>query len=248
MKLGDAATVLPIVLRTKNYNHGILECKSDTGENMTVPILCVGSTGSGKTYSLRNLPPERTVILNVEKKPLPFRKAGKFKNVDIKKYGDFKKYLKKALESDDYDYVVIDSMTFLADMIEQEGKKIYGKSYDMWTFYADEIKDTLRMMNESSKNCIVMAHPDYITDDELIVGIYAKLKGQLKNGGLESHFSVVLHTHVEEDDDGLSVFKFDTAANSRNSAKSPPEMFESRYVDNELLGVFKAVDAYYADE
>ena len=214
---------------------------------MTVPILCVGTTGSGKTYSLRELPPERTVILNVEQKPLPFRKASQFKNIDIRKYSDFKKYLKKALESESYDYVVIDSMTFLAEMIEQEGKKIYGKSYDMWTFYADELRNTLIQMNESNKRCIVMSHPDFIKDDELIVGVYAKLKGQLKNGGLESHFSVVVHTHIEEDDDGLSVFTFDTAANSKNSAKSPPEMFEGRYIPNNFNEVFDQVDKYYAD-
>ena len=47
-------------------------------------IFICGPSGTGKSTSIRNLSPERTVILNTEQKALPFRKGVDFKlNVPI---------------------------------------------------------------------------------------------------------------------------------------------------------------------
>ena len=40
---------------------------------MNVPCLLIGESGSGKSSSARNLPPEETVILNTERKSMPFK-------------------------------------------------------------------------------------------------------------------------------------------------------------------------------
>ena len=42
---------------------------------MTNLIAVMGSSGTGKSTSLRNLNPKETCIINVSKKPLPFRNA-----------------------------------------------------------------------------------------------------------------------------------------------------------------------------
>ena len=47
---------------------------------MGVPVLLIGSSGSGKSTSLRNFEPEEVGIFNVASKPLPFRK--KLKKID----------------------------------------------------------------------------------------------------------------------------------------------------------------------
>ena len=41
-------------------------------------VLLMGSSGSGKSTSLRNLPAEETTIINITNKPMPFKnKDGK---------------------------------------------------------------------------------------------------------------------------------------------------------------------------
>ena len=40
---------------------------------MGIPVLVIGSSGSGKSTSLRNFEPEEVGVFNVASKPLPFR-------------------------------------------------------------------------------------------------------------------------------------------------------------------------------
>ena len=42
-------------------------------------IAIMGSSGTGKSTSLRNLDPTKTCIINVSKKPLPFKNAKQYK-------------------------------------------------------------------------------------------------------------------------------------------------------------------------
>jgi len=44
---------------------------------MGVPILVLGESGTGKTYSIKNFDPEKVGIFAVEKPNLPFRKQFK---------------------------------------------------------------------------------------------------------------------------------------------------------------------------
>lgn len=43
---------------------------------MSIATLILGNSGSGKSTSLRNLDPARTLLIQCIKKPLPFRTKG----------------------------------------------------------------------------------------------------------------------------------------------------------------------------
>ena len=43
---------------------------------MSIATLILGQSGTGKSTSLRNLNPEDVLLIQVVKKPLPFRSAG----------------------------------------------------------------------------------------------------------------------------------------------------------------------------
>ena len=59
-------------------------------------VIVVGKSGSGKSTSLRNLNPEKTAVLNTERKQLPFKGANKFKNVPVPDLATYKAAFKKA--------------------------------------------------------------------------------------------------------------------------------------------------------
>ena len=46
---------------------------------MGVPVLVLGASGTGKTYSIKNFDPEKVGILSVEKNRLPFKGSKVFK-------------------------------------------------------------------------------------------------------------------------------------------------------------------------
>ena len=53
---------------------------------MAIPVLVLGRSGSGKTYSLKNFKPSEVGILSVEKGRLPFK--SELKVVKVKSYND----------------------------------------------------------------------------------------------------------------------------------------------------------------
>lgn len=61
---------------------------------MGVPVLIIGKSGSGKSTSLRNFEEDEIGLINVSRKPLPFRK--KFEStVNTDDYGIIEKCLTK---------------------------------------------------------------------------------------------------------------------------------------------------------
>ena len=69
---------------------------------INVPVLVVGDSGSGKSSTFRNLPADKTVIVNTERKPMPFKGFGKFKNINVNRYKDYAKLMKE-LKADNRD-------------------------------------------------------------------------------------------------------------------------------------------------
>ena len=64
-------------------------------------IFICGFSGSGKSFSLRNLDPETTIVINTERKVLPFRGAAKFtKTLNTSDVRKFEAALDKALKSE----------------------------------------------------------------------------------------------------------------------------------------------------
>jgi RNase adaptor protein for sRNA GlmZ degradation len=47
---------------------------------MGIPVMILGSSGSGKSTSMRNFEPDEVGVFNVASKPLPFRKKLKVVN------------------------------------------------------------------------------------------------------------------------------------------------------------------------
>lgn len=119
-------------------------------------IIIVGKSGSGKSSSLRNLNPETTAVINTERKQLPFKGANKFLNAPVQSLNEFNAAMKKAMESDKLDTIVVESFTSLIEMIYREAD-IRFKGFDVWSFYNKEIDRILNMSKNTDKYMVFLA-------------------------------------------------------------------------------------------
>ena len=208
--------------------------------------MVVGDSGSGKSSSFRNLPPGKTVVLNTERKVLPFREFSKFKNININKYKDYVKVIKELKSDEKYDFVVIDSLTSLLEICNKYCETVYS-GYNIWSEYNSMVYSILQDIKDLPQQVFITAIPEHFDDGQGSVKAFAKTKGKEFKYSMEKEFAIVLHTHLEEDDDGsISAYQLDTRPSKHTSSKSPSGMFDERYIDNDMMLVTGAIDAYYS--
>jgi len=206
-------------------------------------IFVCGPSGTGKSSSLRNLDPERTVILNVERKQLPFRRAGLFKRQKfISSLKEFDHYLNLSMQSDTVDVIIIESFTSLAEMIMLESKKS-KRGYEVFNWYADEIMRIISLSKNSDKYIVFLGIDESNSDEEGVSSKQVKVEGQKLKGVIEKEFVIVLYTVVKKDKEKPEHF-FLTNSDGVRTAKSPMEMLDY-YIPNDLAEVIKRAEEYY---
>ena len=80
-------------------------------------IALVGPSGCGKSTSFRNVDPTRTVILDAERKGMPFRVRDEKLVIPIDSYDKLTVELNKIKKDPTKDLVVIDSITAAIDQL-----------------------------------------------------------------------------------------------------------------------------------
>jgi adenosyl cobinamide kinase/adenosyl cobinamide phosphate guanylyltransferase len=216
---------------------------------MNVMTLIVGESGSGKSSSARNLPPEETVILNTERKFMPFKDFKKFKNIDVSSVKKFNQVVAELAKDDGkYKYVVVDSLTSLTEIVNKYTEVTFN-GFESWKQYNSIIYDTLQALKALPQQVFITAIPEHLEKSLGELKGYARVKGkELKYGGIEKELSIVLWTNLVEDDDGIVTdYLFDFKPNKHNTAKAPNELFTDK-VPNDLLYVTNAIKEYYGDE
>lgn len=209
--------------------------------------MIVGNSGSGKSSTFRNLPPEKTVVINTERKPLPFKSFRKFKNIDISSYKKFVQVLAELKKNDEYEYVVIDSLTSLTEIINRYAEVSFN-GYEIWKKYNEFIQDTLWAIKDLPQQVFMTGIPEHMDMGFGDTKGFVRVKGkELKYGGVEKEFAVVMWTKLIEDDDGVVVdYQLEYKPNKHNSAKAPAEMFEGE-IKNDALKVDELKEAYYEE-
>lgn len=205
-------------------------------------IFVCGASGTGKSTSFRNLSPEKTIILNVEQKQLPFREASKFtRQAMIPTMEQFNKYFYKALETDDVDVIVIESFTSLCELIMLKAKKIHT-GWDIRSYYNEEIFKIVLASKNTDKYVIFTGIDEVVENDDGVSFYQVKVSGkELK--GIEKEFVITLFT-VPRNEDGKIKYEFVTKGDPKRSAKSPMEMLPEK-MENDLAEVIKLSEEYY---
>ena len=159
-------------------------------------VLICGRSGTGKSYSLRNLRnPEGVMYLNCEGKSLPF--PNKFQKFDVTEPMQVYEALTAVNDMSDVHTVVIDSATFLMDMFETQIVNNSSNTQKAWGDYASFIKDLcLIYLKKCTKNVVITSHvTNFYNSDLLVNETRAGIKGSVgKGNGFESYFTNVIYT------------------------------------------------------
>ena len=199
---------------------------------MGVPVLIMGESGSGKTYSIKNLDPETVGIFSVEKNRLPFKKDG-FKIVKNANYGQIIKALAKPTLKR---YVIDDSQYLLVNEFFDRAKET---GFQKFTDLALNFRNLIHFISREVPDDVVVY---FLHHTELADGrTKAKTIGKLLDEKLtvEGCFDIVLLAEIE----GGEHF-FVTQSDGYTTAKSPDGMFETK-IPNDLAIVDAAIRGYW---
>ena len=207
---------------------------------MGIPVMILGSSGSGKSASLRNFEPNEIGVLNVASKPLPFRK--KLPVIDHASYETIyatlhpqrlqepKNAARRAFVIDDSPYL----MCF--EMFRKAKENGYQKFTDCALNFYNLVQYVINVL---PPNIIVYFLHHVDVDDN--GKTKAKTAGKMLDNQLtlEGLFSIVLMATT----DGKS-HKFITQSDGYTTCKSPMEMFPLE-IENDLKFVDQTIREYY---
>lgn len=212
-------------------------------------IMIAGSSGWGKSSSLRNLNPETTIILNTERRPLPFKHAPLFKKeVYIDDFFHLERMLANAIKAPGIEVVVIESFTSAIEMaynsLVRPVEKVKDNVRQAWQVYKDRIHDILTSAKAADRYVVFTGIDSMDQDESMRMIRTVHVQGSLK-GMVEKEFDIVLWAKIVEADKASDRYKFLTNTDGVCKAKSPMGMFDELYIENDLASVIDAVYSYY---
>jgi molybdopterin-guanine dinucleotide biosynthesis protein len=213
---------------------------------MSKAILIIGESGSGKTTSMRNLPPQQTYYIDADKKGLSWKGWKQSYNEELKNY--IKTSDTEMINSilvginekrPNIKYIIIDTLNGI--MVDDEMKRAKDKGYDKWQDMASSVYDLVNLANNLREDLTVIciAHSQTERDDSGFAFTRMKTSGKkLDKIVVESKFTSVLLAKCVNNQ-----WKFETHANN-STAKTPMGAFSTNEIDNDILTVIKALEEY----
>lgn len=215
---------------------------------MAMTIAIFGESGSGKTTSMRNLPPESTMYIDADQKGLSWRGWRNQYNTENKNYlqtsdkDKIQTMLTRVNDDPNFAHiktVIIDTVNGI--MVDDEMARMKEKNYDKWADLAMAVYGmvlySLRMRNDLT--VIFIAHAQTERDESGNMWTRIKTSGKkLDKIVLESKFTTVLLAKCV---DGRYVFE--TRANNSTS-KTPLGAFDDMVIDNDIVQVLERLEEY----
>ena len=218
---------------------------------MGIPVLIIGESGSGKTYSIKNLDPEKVGIFLCEKNRLPFRKqfpTYKVRNMQRKTDNNQVQIIRQSaviqtvMKTPKQKIYVIDDSQYI--MANEDFDRANEKGYDKFVDIGANFRNLIHMVNNELPDDVIVyfLHPP--ETDSNTGRVKAKTIGRMLDEKLtlEGCFDIVLHARTDGNEHW-----FNTQSDGTDTAKSPEEMFEPK-IPNDLAFVDKTIREYYGME
>ena len=211
--------------------------------------MIAGESGSGKTYSIKALDPEKVGIFLCEKSRLPFRKhfnTYKVKNMQKDVDGKPLIYRQSAViqtvlrhpKDPKKIYIIDDSQYIMAnEFFDRAGETGYQKFVDIGANF----RNLIHLVNNELPDDVIVYFLHHQEMDSNTGRIKAKTIGKMLDEKLtlEGCFDIVLFAKT----DGTEHW-FETRSDGTTTAKSPEDMFEAK-IPNDLAFVDKTIRTYY---
>lgn len=201
---------------------------------MAIPVLILGQSGTGKSYSMKNFDENEVCLISVQKSLLPFRK--KFTETTVTdKYAE----IAKAMKSTKKNVIVIDDTQYL--MANEFMRRATERGYDKFTEIAFNFWDLIvQEVNSLPDDTIVYLLCHTSTDENGVEKM--KTIGKLVDEKItpEGLFTIVLKTAVSDGN-----YAFVTQNNGKDTVKSPEGMFDTYAIKNDLKYVDEKIRNYY---
>ena len=213
---------------------------------MALPVLIIGASGQGKTYSLKNFKSNEVGILSVEKGRLPFKSD--LKIIKVKSFADgdhspaqanAAKYawITSVIKNAKTKSIVIDDSQYL--LAGEFFDRAYEKGFDKYTAIGANFRNLIHFINElpeDDKIVYFLHHSEMAEDGRAKVKTIGKLLDEKLC--VEGCFDIVIYCQDQ---------KFFTQSNGQSVAKTPEGMFELE-IPNNLKAVDDAIRDYYGIE
>ncbi|VUC79729.1 Uncharacterised protein [Raoultella terrigena] len=221
---------------------------------MGTPVLILGDSGSGKSYSLRNFTPDEVILLQCIPKMLPYRATGW--KLNGKELPDGSVQRGNIIRFDAWD-AVLDSINrmvlsksrrvlviddFQVVMQHENMMRAYQTGYQKFTEMADHVWQIIMAATRLPDDFRVyfLAHTE-----ESEGKIRMKTTGKMLNEKLtpEGYFSIVLRA-IKKDGKHVFLIKGD----DNDTAKAPPDLFPGlTEMDNDLKAVDVAITEFMTE-
>ena len=211
---------------------------------MALPVLVIGRSGSGKTYSLKNFKADEVGVISVEKGRLPFRSEikvlkvpadptngeGDPGTVNAAKYAWITSVIRKAKAKT----VIIDDSQYL--LVNELFDRVNERGFDKFVHMAAHFRDLIHAINQmedEDKIVYFLHHSETDADGREKVKTIGKMLDEKLT--VEGLFDIVIFCQDH---------KFFTQANGQSTAKTPEDMFDLE-IPNDLKFVDETIRKYY---
>ena len=211
---------------------------------MSIASMILGESGTGKSTSMRNLNPAKTLLIQAVRKPLPFRSVGAWKvKQTLKAEGniiqtDDAALIEKSIRTLQHEVVVIDDFQYV--LANEYMRRSDEKGFEKFTDIGRHAWNILRAASDLSENRRVYILAHTASDD--FGRTKMKTIGKLLDEKItpEGLVTIVLRTAVRD-----GQYFFATQNNGNDTTKSPMGMFDESLIENDLAAVDSAICEYY---
>jgi hypothetical protein len=214
-------------------------------------LLIIGASGSGKSSSIRMLDSTTTFVISVLDKPLPF-KAYKKNYIPIKGWNDTEG---NYFASDDWTRIikcihmvnenrpettvlVIDDLQYVLanEFMKRSSERGFDKYSELAMHYWSIIKTAMACRDDLLS--IFISHNEIDNLGKSKIKTIGKLLDEKIT--IEGMFTTVLHSMVMDGE-----YSFMTRTDGFHTCKSPLDMFDSQFIENDLLFIKNKIKEYY---
>jgi hypothetical protein len=208
---------------------------------MSIATMVLGTSGTGKSTSLRNMNPAETLLIQVIPKPLPFR-SKEWRPIS-KDGGNIivsadAAQIVTAMQKTSRPIIVVDDFQYLlaTEFMSRSHETGYTKFTEMARHYYDVLSAAGNL--PAHKRVYLLSHTD--TNDA--GQVKAKTIGKLLDEKItvEGLVTIVLRTQVIN-----GQYVFATKNSGSDTTKTPMDLFADEHVPNDLAAVDAAIVDYY---